>query len=109
MADSTRKFSSMIERRFFVTVLLGLSLSAPMSAVAEPHKKQGARSERYFTQPSGLSRKDAARQAKNATQGRVIAIKPINQGSAGYSVRLVVEGGRVVTVKVDQNGKVHRR
>ena len=80
-----------------------------MSAIADPYKKQGAISDKFFTQPPGLSRKEAARQAKNATQGRVIAIKPINQGSAGYSVRLLVEGGRVVTVKVDQNGKVHRR
>lgn len=103
----------MLERRFFIAVLLGFVLSSPVESLAEPserpYKKQGAGSEKFFGKPSGLSRKDAARQAKNATQGRVIAIKPINQGAAGYSVRLVVEGGRVVTVKVDQNGRVHRR
>jgi len=75
---------------------------------AQPFAKDEARSDTYFSQPAGISRKEAARRARDATDGKVIAIKPVKKGSEGYNVRLVVEGGRVVTVRVDRSGKVHR-
>lgn len=76
---------------------------------AESYNKSDARAEKRFTQTHGLTRKDAARFARDATRGRVIAVKPINKGGAGYNVRLLMDGGRVVTVKVDRRGKVHRK
>ncbi|NKB99750.1 MAG: hypothetical protein GKR90_14815 [Pseudomonadales bacterium] len=97
----------MKQRKFFVVSLISICLLTPI-AHAEPYKKANAQSESFFNQAPGLTRKDAARQARNATQGKVIAIKPIKKGNAGYSVRLLVEGGRVVTVKVDRDGNVHR-
>jgi hypothetical protein len=106
MQAPTRKIGSMKQRKFFLVSLLSTCVLAPI-AHAEPYKKPSTQPEGFFNQAPGLTRKDAARQARRATQGKVIAIKPIKQGNAGYSVRLLVEGGRVVTVNVDRNGNVH--
>lgn len=111
MQPVTNKLKPMKQRRFFVVSLFCLLavFAGPQIAYAQPFAKENARSENYFNQAPGISRKEAARQARNATQGKVIAIKPISKGSRGYNVRLVVDGGRVVTVRVDQSGKVHRK
>jgi len=89
------------------TISLLLCLTGAVQA--ESYNKSDARAEKRFTQAHGLTRKDAARFARDATRGRVIAVKPINKGGAGYNVRLLMDGGRVVTVKVDRRGKVHRK
>jgi len=89
------------------TISLLLCLTGAVQA--ESYNKSDARAEKRFTQTHGLTRKDAARFARDATRGRVIAVKPINKGGAGYNVRLLMDGGRVVTVKVDRRGKVHRK
>jgi len=89
------------------TISLLLCLTGAVQA--ESYNKSDARAEKRFTQTHGLTRKDAARFARDATRGRVIAVKPINKGGAGYNVRLLMDGGRVGTVKVDRRGKVHRK
>ena len=91
-----------------LAILFSLSLSIPNNAQAQPFPSEDARTDTFFSQPAGISRKEAARRARAATDGKVIAIKPDKQGKSGYNVRLVVDGGRVVTVRVDQSGKVHR-
>ena len=91
-----------------IAILFSLSLSIPQEAHAQPFPSEDARTDTFFSQPTGISRKEAARRARDATDGKVIAIKPNKKGKDGYNVRLVVDGGRVVTVRVDQSGKVHR-
>ena len=116
MDRSTNNPKRMNRNRFFsrlctslgATCLFCLSLLSSEVAQAQPFQGDEARSDNFFSQPAGISRKEAARRARDATDGKVIAVKPDKKGGDGYNVRLVVEGGRVVTVKVDQSGKVHR-
>ena len=110
MQTPTNTLKSMMRRRFVVGSLFCLlaSLITIETALAQPFASEQARPDNYFSQPAGISRKEAARRARNATQGKVIAIKPAGD-RRGYNVRLVLDGGRVVTVRVDQQGKVHRR
>ena len=98
---------SVMDKLKIATVSLALCFTGAVQA--ESYKKPDARTENLFNQAHGLTSKDAARFARDATRGRVISVKPINKGRAGYNVRLVVDGGRVVTVKVDRRGHVLRK
>ena len=93
---------------FVVMTAALLPMSSGVMAQPFTDTEKDARAESFFSQPAGISRKEAARRARAATDGKVIAIKPVKKGNDGYNVRLVVEGGRVVTVRVDGSGKVHR-
>ncbi len=98
---------SVMHKLKIATVSLVLCFTGAVQA--ESYNKPDVRTEKRFTQTHGLTRKDAARFARDATRGRVIAVKPMKKGGAGYNVRLLMDGGRVVTVKVDRRGKVHRK
>lgn len=111
MKSIANKPTSMIRHRLLTCIFAVslFSLAWPLSGVAaQPFASEESRSDNYFSQPAGISRKEAARRARDATDGKVIAIKPARKGNDGYNVRLVVDGGRVVTVRVDRSGKVHR-
>jgi hypothetical protein len=53
-------------------------------------------------QTSSMSAEQAAAIVQRAYGGRVVSVKPT--GGGGYSVRVVLDGGRVKTVQVDGNG-----
>lgn len=61
----------------------------------------------YVTQGSKISPKRAANIARRHVDGRVLKVKPARDG--GYQVRVLAEGGRVVTVVVDDHGRVRDR
>lgn len=103
-----RMQSRLLSISFGVVCMFAMSLPFTQDAQAQQFPREDARSDNFFSQPAGISRKEAARRARDATDGKVIAIKPDKKGNDGYNVRLVVDGGRVVTVRVDQSGKVHR-
>jgi len=53
---------------------------------------------------SGLSMQEATAIVRRATRGRVVSASPTKNG--GYKVRVVLDGGRVKTYKVDRNGRM---
>ena len=63
------------------------------------------KSNNYFSDQAGVSQRQAASAARSKIGGKVISVKPEKNGK-GYRVRLLVEGGRVVTVQVDPKGRV---
>ena len=53
-----------------------------------------------------VTAREAANAARQKVDGRVISVKPQRRGERGYRVRILAEGGRVVTLSVDERGKV---
>lgn len=62
-----------------------------------------------FSQPlaqkSGVSMQQATGIVRRATGGRVVSASPTKNG--GFKVRVVLDGGRVKTYRVDRNGRMH--
>ena len=77
------------------------------SASAHPANMFQARAatSNYFDGQAGVSSRQAAAAARSKVGGRVISVKPYKNGN-GYRVRLLVDGGRVITVRVDGKGRV---
>jgi hypothetical protein len=78
-----------------IVVLAVFAAAAP--ALAAGHDGQN-------TQTSGMSAEQAASIVQRAYGGRVVSVKP---AGGGYNVRVVLDGGRVKTVQVDANGRLH--
>jgi hypothetical protein len=57
-----------------------------------------------LAQQPGLSMLEATAIVRRATRGRVVSASPTKNG--GYKVRVVLDGGRVKTYKVDRNGRM---
>ena len=105
--------------RYLRTLLLALALSC--SAAAPVMAAQGYGSgpsgtgpngtgpngaNSFLSNQAGISPREAAAIARRQHhQGRVLSVKP-NQSIKGYRVRMLVDGGRVVTVNVDGKGRV---
>ena len=59
----------------------------------------------YVNDQGSSQARRAAAAARSHVGGRVISVKPEKQDN-GFRVRMLVDGGRVVTVKVDAKGRV---
>lgn len=59
----------------------------------------------YVNEQGSMQARRAAAAARSHVGGRVISVKPEKQDN-GYRVRMLVDGGRVVTVNVDAKGRV---
>lgn len=77
-----------------------------LSSLAPPMLLAQAKTDRFVSDTPQVEARQAARAAREAVQGRVISVKPVRQGKGGYRVRILADGGRVVTVNVDEKGKV---
>jgi uncharacterized membrane protein YkoI len=93
-----------------VLVVATLALSLPLQA-AEPldglDRLEHPRNGLGFAPAAGISIDKATAIARKHTGGRVLSATP-KQRSNGtvYRVRMLVDGQRVVTVTVDQTGRV---
>jgi hypothetical protein len=60
------------------------------------------------TEPTGISREQAAGMVQRSTGGRVLSTTPVQRGggTAGYEVRVLVDGKRVKNVFVDERGNI---
>ena len=88
-----------------VLVVAGFGITAPAHAHAVGMFQAQTKANNYFSDQAGVSSRQAASAARNKVGGKVISVKPRKNGK-GYRVRLLVEGGRVVTVQVDATGRV---
>ena len=59
-------------------------------------------------QPS-VSEDRAVDLVRSEVDGRVLSVMPIDGGQRGYSVRVLLEGGRIQTIRVDPQGRLERR
>jgi hypothetical protein len=80
-------------------VLAALLITAPVTTIAAPVV--------YAQQAEGIGSGEAAERVRALYGGRVISVSPSNRGGVqGYTVRILVDGGRVKTVFVDSRGSV---
>ncbi len=99
-------------RRSALVCCLGLitSLTALPGLAAEGSAEPmppGA-SQLFDNQAQRISAKQAAAIARKEMEGRVLSVKPMLDKGAGYRVNMLLDGGRVVTVKVDPHGRIRR-
>jgi uncharacterized membrane protein YkoI len=94
----------MLFRRFkhiaaaLIVVFAFIAAAAP--AMAGGHGNNDGQNE----QTSGMSAEQAASIVQRAYGGRIVSVKP---AGGGYNVRVLLDGGRVKTVQVDANGRLH--
>ena len=81
-----------------------------VALAAENYKDMTHKASNNFVSPgaSSISAKRAASIARRQVDGRVLAIKPRGR-EGGWHVRMLAEGGRVVTVAIDSQGRVEAR
>ncbi len=105
-ANNTQQQKHLVMLLLLVVALLALPLRA-----AEPNdgldRLEHPRSSLGFAPAAGISIDKATAIARQHTGGRVLSATP-KQRSNGtvYRVRMLVDGQRVVTVTVDQAGRV---
>ena len=75
---------------------------AAMSAEREPEQRN------FAPQPS-VSQDRALDLVRQAVDGRVLSVIPIEGGRRGYEVRVLLEGGRIQTIRVNPRGRIERR
>ena len=106
---TTVVFAKMLAVLVTLVIAATMTLSSPAANAAQGYtditQKAG---NNYMANPAGISAKQAATAARNHIEGRVLSVKPHSKNN-GYRVKLLVDGGRVVTVNVDGNGRVRGR
>ena len=65
--------------------------------------------QRTFAPQSSVSQDHALDLVREAVEGRVLSVVPIEGGLRGYDVRVLLEGGRMQTIRVSPQGGLERR
>ena len=61
----------------------------------------------HLVPPSGVTIDQAVARARSAYGGRVLSVTEVERsGTDGFEIRLLIEGGRVKTVFVDELGRM---
>lgn len=100
---------------FFGLLLCALALLHPSVSWAQTRddlQGMGQEANSYFapTKPAGISAQQATAIVRQHTGGRVLSTNPRQVGQfMHYRVRVLVNGERVVTLTVDQRGRIARR
>ena len=86
-------------------LLASLLLCLPLVAVAaEPEVAH-----RSLAPHPGVSPDRAVHLVREEVDGRVLSVSPIEGGWRGYEVRVLLDGGRIRTIRVDHRGRLERR
>lgn len=101
------KFVKLLSCRVMLGCLLMLGWQGTLAHADSPVMITARASVNNYVsgQRGSAAAKQAATAARNEVGGRVISVKPQKKGQ-GHRVRMLVEGGRVVTVDVDGKGRV---
>ncbi|MCY4343382.1 MAG: hypothetical protein OXE83_07400 [Gammaproteobacteria bacterium] len=90
-----------VRTRLLACLLMCLPLAAA-AAEREPARRALA------PQP-GVSQDRALNLVRDAVDGRVLSVVPIESGRRGYEVRILLDGGRIQTIRVSPRGRLERR
>ncbi len=98
-------------RGIALVALLVTSLSGAYAQDADvPPGLAKDASSSYFSPSPGIGIKQATAIVRESIGGRVLSASPRQVGQhMQYRVRVLVDGERVITVTVDQNGRILRR
>lgn len=59
-----------------------------------------------FAPRPGLSLDQANHLLRGRIDGRAVAVVPLDGGRRGYQVRVLLDGGRIATIRMDRNGRI---
>ncbi|HCD28785.1 MAG TPA: hypothetical protein DER02_14770 [Gammaproteobacteria bacterium] len=117
---STASLSMPIWRVLLVMVLICSVFGTVRAAEVRPEPARGLVNPKGFAQQNGVTLRQAIRLAQRDTGGEVLSAESIGEygssrsmqglrGQTTHRVRLLLDGGRVVTVVIDGQGRVIRR
>ena len=86
-------------------LLAALLICLPLAAA--PAEREPA--QRTLAPQPGVSQDRALDLVREAVDGRVLSVIPIEGGRRGYEVRVLLEGGRIQTIRVNPRGRLQRR
>ncbi|MCY4214720.1 MAG: hypothetical protein OXF68_13995 [Gammaproteobacteria bacterium] len=92
-------------RTVLTRLLACLLMCLPLAAAAA--EREPAR--RALAPQSGVSQDRALNLVREAVDGRVLSVVPIESGRRGYQVRILLDGGRIQTIRVSPRGRLERR
>ena len=98
----TRVRQSAIQRWGLLAVLL---MCLPWAAGAAERES----AQRTLAPQPNVSEDHAVDLVREEVDGRVLSVFPIDGGRRGYRVRVLLEGGRIETIRVDPRGHLERR
>ena len=86
-----------------VGVSLALGGGSALAAAIEPEPVRHG-----FAPQPGLSIDQASRLLRGQVDGRPLSVIPLEGGRRGHQVRVLLDGGRVVTLHIDRDGRIRR-
>ena len=86
-----------------VVVSLALGGGSALAAAIEPEPVRHG-----FAPQPGLSIDQASRLLRGQVDGRPLSVIPLEGGRRGHQVRVLLDGGRVVTLHIDRDGRIRR-
>ena len=98
----TRVRQSAIQRWGLLAVFL---MCLPLAAGAAERES----AQRTLAPQPNVSEDHAVDLVREEVDGRVLSVFPIDGGRRGYQVRVLLEGGRIETIRVDPQGHLERR
>ena len=81
---------------------IALALNGAL-ALAVPEREPSRNS---FAPQPGMSINQANRLLRGQIDGRAVAVVPLDGGRRGYQVRVLLDSGRILTIRMDRNGRI---
>lgn len=85
-----------------VALCIALALNGAL-ALAAPEREPSRNS---FAPQPGMSINQANRLLRGQIDGRAVAVVPLDGGRRGYQVRVLLDSGRILTIRMDRNGRI---
>lgn len=86
-------------------LLASLLVCLPLAAAAAERES----TQRTLAPQPSVSQDRAVNLVREEVEGRVLSVVPIEGGRRGYEVRVLLEGGRIQTIRVGPRGRLERR
>ena len=86
-------------------LLVSLLVCLPLAAAAAERES----TQRTLAPQPSVSQDRAVNLVREEVDGRVLSVVPIEGGRRGYEVRVLLEGGRIQTIRVGPRGRLERR
>ncbi len=85
--------------------MASLLICLPLAAAAAERES----TQRTLAPQPSVSQDRAVNLVREEVDGRVLSVIPVEGGRRGYEVRVLLEGGRIQTIRVGPRGRLERR
>ena len=88
-----------------LTLCFALALGGG-SALAAGMEREPVR--RGFAPQPGMSIDQVNRLLRGQVEGRAVSVVPVEGGRRGYKLRVLLDGGRIVSLRMDRDGRIRK-